>query len=101
MIGAAAMRPRSHLGPPGGIGLGRFLRSGFTPKSALPIIAPLGRGPKGDFARERLLVERSSRLLKGPRWGLFRFAFLFWKKGGPMVPFFVFKFRPPKVYENA
>src|SRR5882672_6612922 len=84
MIGAAVMRPRSHgsLKPPGGFGPGRLLGSGFTPKAALPIIAALGRGPSGDFARERLLAGRSSRLLKGPRWGLFRF-----RRGGRWSPF--------------
>src|SRR5450631_955049 len=91
MIGAAAMRPRS-FEEPGSWGHSvvlaprRFLGSGFTPKSALPIIAALGRGPTWGFARERLLVGRSSRLLKGPRWGLFRF-----RRGadGPLFCFYV------------
>src|ERR1035438_10336577 len=75
------------LKPPGGFGRGRFLVSGFTPKSALPIIAPLCRGPTGGFARERLPAERSSRLLKGPRWGLFHF-----KRGGRWSPFLFLSF---------
>jgi hypothetical protein len=29
----------------------RFTRSGFTPKSALPIIAPLGGGPNLNWTR--------------------------------------------------
>jgi hypothetical protein len=83
------------LKPPGGFGPGRLLGAGFTPKSALPIIAALGRGPPWGFARERLLVGRSSRLLKAPD-GVF-----FVLEEGADGPLFVFEFRPPKVYENA
>ena len=78
MIGAAVMRPRSLWEPvlsrarPVVLGLGRFLRSGFTPKSALPIIAPLGRGPTWGFARERLPVAFKS-AFEGPPMGSFSF----------------------------
>jgi hypothetical protein len=62
--GAAAMRPQS-------FSRDGFARSGFTPKSALPIIAALGGGPQ---------------VLWGPRLGLCPPTGLFVEEGadGPL-----------------
>src|SRR3981189_2483524 len=54
-----------------------FGRSGFTPKSALPIIAPLGGGPS-DMSDPRLgLMPPTGLFLEGGRWSPFLFGVRF------------------------